>query len=497
MENSPQENTADTADQDIRTAEERRQENLRQMSAIQITRSSWGERLLHGLLAAMEACWFVAIVIGLASLGFFGSHDPVLSLWSPFVVLMGSASLVRYLELHSATSEPQGRQLTGAPLVYVLLVAVLLLTLWSSIYVQTSAFYDPTWLLVMFNDLLLLAPPAYHTIGVVLLLVYLCWRGLRIGRYDVEPESVYRMLRLGMGIILGVVVIQGLAHGRADYSFLLLLLIPLFLSLALITHTLANVVFMRKSNRVQFQGNVRKQERALLFAVGGVCGLLLVIGLTFGTAISPEFLAGVQRTLAPLSTLYDLLAQGIAYAAVLFFMPFEWLLEQFHFRTPPVSLRQPTQPTQAHQSPSNPPPEALAVTVSVLKVVLPILLIALVLFLIWLALRVRRARLRAAERDEEIHESLWSWELFWSQVKAFLLGLLHLLWRRSRPAAQPARAEAPDVLNADPAARNVREIYRALLKLVAGYGYSRRKSETPHEFQRRLVNDRMPQVEPA
>ncbi|MBO0779663.1 MAG: DUF4129 domain-containing protein, partial [Ktedonobacteraceae bacterium] len=42
-----------------------------------------------------------------------------------------------------------------------------------------------------------------------------------------------------------------------------------------------------------------------------------------------------------------------------------------------------------------------------------------------------------------------------------------------------------------------REIYRALLKLVAGYGYSRRKSETPHEFQRRLVNDRMPQVEPS
>lgn len=494
MENSPQQSASDGAPQE---AQQRREETLSDIGVLTISsRPSWGERLLHGLFAAMEACWFTAVVIGLASIGFLGVHEPFIAVWAPFVVLIGAAVFMRSL-VRGAVTTQQGEysRPAGFGRIYILLAVVVLLAIWSSVYVGTAFLFNPVWLLALTNDLLLLSPPAYHVFGIVLVVVYLCWRGVRMGRYDIEPDNVSRGLFMGMGIILAVVLLQGAAHAISAYNIVLLLLIPLFLSLSLITHALANTVFMRKSSRGRFQGSVRAQERSLLLAVVGVGGVLLFVGLVFGTAVSPTFLGEVQRALTPLGILYDLLAQALAYAAVALFTPIEWLLEQIHWNFQPG--KGPNRPP-IQQPPPRPlnstPPDSVIATMEVIKVILPILVIALVLVLIWLAVRLRRARLKRVESDEEEHESLWSWELFWSQVRTLLRSLLALLWRRSPRAVGPAQGDGSGLPDGDPAARDVREIYRAMLKFVGGYGVPRKKNETPYELQERVVG-KFPQIE--
>ena len=50
-------------------------------------------------------------------------------------------------------------------------------------------------------------------------------------------------------------------------------------------------------------------------------------------------------------------------------------------------------------------------------------------------------------------------------------------------------------IKGEPAARSIREIYRALLKKAAGRGYPRKRFETPYEFKQRL-DEKVPLAEP-
>src|SRR5713101_9532241 len=100
----PDKSTDPTKQQEtLREAAERRRQQLLSMATTQLSATpSWGEHLLPIVLAAMEACWVDAILIGLASIGLFLSHDPILPLWTPFVLIAGSHWLANYLERRDA-----------------------------------------------------------------------------------------------------------------------------------------------------------------------------------------------------------------------------------------------------------------------------------------------------------------------------------------------------------------------------------------------------------
>ncbi|MBE3558328.1 MAG: DUF4129 domain-containing protein [Ktedonobacteraceae bacterium] len=479
-----------------RAASERQQEDSQEIGGAHLSITpSWGERALPLLFAALEACWVNGILIGFASTGFFGMHAAVIPLWSSFVVLMGATWLVRYLERHDSATGQQhlSGQLAGSHWLYVLLAAVLLLIIWSSVYATSAFFLDPRWLLSLMNDLLLLSPLAYHVLGTVLITGYLCWRGARIARFEIEPARVYRTLCLGAVIILAVILILAASHTGNEYTLSLLLLIPLFLSLALMAHALASTVFVRRMYAGRLQGSIGEQERSLFMAVSSVGAVLFLLALLAGLLAGPSFLVDVQRFLAPAGVLYDWLVQGLAHLAVLVLTPVFWLLDALHLQIQLPRQRLLSSPVAPSSRPAT-PPEAVILAAAILKVALPIILIALCILLIWLALRRRRVRLERRERDQDVHESLWSWQLFWNQLWTLLLAL----WRRffAHAATQPVSMRTGEVeMGGEPAARSIREIYRALLKATADRGYARRKDETPHEFRHRL-KERQPQLEP-
>src|SRR5262249_30839225 len=121
--------------------------------------SSIGELLLPFLLGAMQSCWLAAILIGLASAGLFESTDPLVPLWAPFVIMIGSLLLFHYLDLRTAKKpSSQGsadRKFAspGASLLILLLSLLSLFFVWQHIYARTAFIYDPNWLLALFNDI--------------------------------------------------------------------------------------------------------------------------------------------------------------------------------------------------------------------------------------------------------------------------------------------------------------------------------------------------------
>jgi len=108
-----------------------------------------------------------------------------------------------------------------------------------------------------------------------------------------------------------------------------------------------------------------------------------------------------------------------------------------------------------------------------------------VLLLILIRLALRRRRLSLQKREEDTHESLWSWQLFWTQLKALLLALLHRLFPRHQ--SEVAEVTTYEEMSKEPAVRTIREIYRAFLTWCAARGYPRRHTETPLEFSQRLA----------
>jgi hypothetical protein len=107
---------------------------------------------------------------------------------------------------------------------------------------------------------------------------------------------------------------------------------------------------------------------------------------------------------------------------------------------------------------------------------------------------------RLLRKDGDVHESLWSWLLLWNQLKGILLALLRRFFSRwdrgrSQDEEDDALGEGMEGRAGDPAARDIRGTYRALLKKAALRGYTRKRDETPLEFRERL-NEHVPLLEP-
>ena len=114
-----------------------------------------------------------------------------------------------------------------------------------------------------------------------------------------------------------------------------------------------------------------------------------------------------------------------------------------------------------------------------------VLLIAFLIFLLSRAL-VRFWQGKDLESAEDEHETLFSWALLRSDLGAFWAWLF-ARWRRKKPAgpAAPPAAKPPAAAESEQD-YDVRELYRALLWQGSQIGLTRKSSETPYEYEKRV-----------
>jgi hypothetical protein len=372
-----------------------------------------------------------------------------------------------------------------------------LLFVWQHIYARTAFIYDPNWFLALFNDILLLNGHFYEVVCLVGLVLILSWMGIRLIHHLVEPSDVFRALCLGLSILIVVIILrtgQASAGVVLHDDTILFLLIPLFLFLSLTTHALARVAFIRQSHAAGLQGSIVAQERAILGLIASFGVAFLLIAFLIGSTTNPSFLASVEHALAVLGVAYNWLVELVAGIAVIFAIPIFWLISLIHPSThAPKSANFHSVPPKGKPA-ITPLDAAFAHTIlSILSIVLPLLFIVLMVMLIRWTLRRRRVRKRVNYQNQDLHESLWSWSLFRMQFKALLYALFARFIRRE-PTSEDVVVVTEETTG-DPAARSVREIYRAFLKKAARRGFPRKRFETPNEFKHRL-EEKVPVTEP-
>ena len=459
--------------------------------------TSLGEFLLPSLLGAMESCWIAAALIGLAGTGFLGATVPLLPFWAPFVFIIGTQWLFYFIDRRDDHTR-------HAPQFIALAVLFCLFIIWLQVYTPVSGIFDPRWLVALFSDILFLNNHFFQVLFIVALSLLLSWRGLRLLSRTIEPSMISRTLFLGTSIIIAVIVLRAqFASGNAALhdDELLFLLIPLFLYLSLASHALARIAFVRRTHSTGLQGSIVAQERAVITVMGLLGAVLLIITLLIAIFAGPAFFTSALHTLAPLGAAlakaYNWLVGIFADIVIFLVTPIFWLISWLaHFvapKTPPRPIQPPRTglhpPRVLPVSPANNPALLLA-----LKILLPVLLLVVVVLLVRRALRHRKkTKVRRRLRDGDFHESLWTWSLFWSQLRAILRSIFG---RFLPPPATEATSGVTQLAAApDAAVRDIRAMYRAFLKKAAARGYARKKDETPGELRQRL-DERAPVVEP-
>lgn len=489
MDTPPEENTL------VSSGNEKRAKELLEMTTSAISaHPSLGERLLPYLIAAMETCWVDALLIAFSSINFFQTHTPLLPLWAPFLLIASACWLMIFLERRELVKgqavQNERRRVSGASWFILLLALLVLLVVWASIYAPFFLFFDPRWLLTLLGDLFRLDTNIYYVFVLVALSIYFCWRGVRLAHKTIEPSSVFWTLRLGMGIIIVAIIIHAGSGAGSFNELFLFSIVPFFLFFALVAHALAKALFLRRNSPGGLQGSVAGQERAILLTMSMIGLLILLLALGIGIFASPAFLINVQQGLKPIGIFYDWLVNIIAYGITFLLYPIFWLFSLLHIKpgSPRVSALKIAHVKVIAQKPAADP--IVTMLVPVLKIVLPVLFIVLMTRIILWLLKRRRTRLVHTEQ-QDLSESIWSWHLFLTQLKAMLVAM----WRRffPRSALEEAQVEKKE-LAGEATPRSIRAIYRALLRWAAGRGYGRRREETPYEFKERLQQE-IPQGE--
>ena len=288
--------------------------------------------------------------------------------------------------------------------------------------------------------------------------------GIRLINRNVEPSDVFRTLCLGLVIFIIVIVLrtgQARAGVVVHDDLSLLILIPLFLFLSLMAHALARVVFIRKSHPAGLQGSIVAQERAIIVLVGLLGLVFLLVAVLIGGTTNSIFLSDFEHVLAIVGVVYHWLVGILATIIVIVVIPIFWLLSFIHpsTRLPKVTRFHPPQST-ANPAISTMQEAFAHVIIPFLSIVLPILFLGLMVLLIrWTLRRRSRLRKRVNRRNQDVHESLWSWSLFWTQLRS-LIRALFARFKHRNMTTEDAVIKIEEI-KGGPAARSIREIYRA------------------------------------
>ncbi|MBV8083820.1 MAG: DUF4129 domain-containing protein [Chloroflexi bacterium] len=304
--------------------------------------------------------------------------------------------------------------------------------------------------------------PSAWLVGVVLLA-----RGVWLALGDVSSDSAPGWFLVGLAAFLALLAILIVAHPK-DYGADLRALGPmlaLYLFAGLGWLALVRQQEMQEESR---QRPVQTVDRAWLMMLAVISAALISFAALASSAGRPLLLAIEEILVAILGVIW-----AAAKAVVLWMSPFLiWLFSHM------PAVRLPRRQSLGAPKPQDVgsvdfrllewlqvhiPPQVLIAILSVLM---------MVLLGVWLAIRYRA---RGSGADDEERSSLWSWRLFWAQLRNALRGV-------RLPSHAAAVAASSGAVEPEQPASSVRQLYIAALRWSRERGQPRPGSATPDEF---------------
>lgn len=401
-------------------------------------------------------------------------NQALLPLWALFGLLLGVYTLARWLARRSISR----RWL--APLI-VLGWAFTLLAVWYlRLYTPYGAPWDVRWLAALsvngVSGSTLLAP----TLGVAVLVTYLWWRGMRLGRAGITFDAVSRAFKFGFAALIAVVLLIGtvVAVARVDLSVRLGLTLLLFLFAGLASLSLARLAEIQRRNRERGHAQAsptRSWVMAMLSLSGALVLLLFGVEQVFSYQSWLAFIAFLHPVLAGIGTLLGWVVTAVGYVLYWILSPLARfivsLVTQRKQQTQPPQPIPPGQRGTLNGNSGGLPSEWVASAEWILVGIAILLLLWAVIH----TLRQIQARKLDSDVDEE-RESLGASRVLAAQLRALLANLVARFQRKDDEAKPPLQQGSA-----------IRLLYRRILRQAEMQGMGRRVSETPEEFARRLA----------
>ncbi|HEX9015120.1 MAG TPA: DUF4129 domain-containing protein [Chloroflexota bacterium] len=421
------------------------------------------------LLLAGEAAWIYGWVLTVGAwIG--GSGVPLLPL--PILLLLLGASLVL---ARLASGRGDVRRGASVAAVAVGIVAVLFFAAGQLPPSATSLASAAAWNRLLSTD----AGARAFLSGAAAGLVW--WRGIGLGRVRPDVPSVEMRFRAGLVAISTLLALVGVSGGATRIAADALI-VPTAVVL------ISGLVSMPLARIAEVSSHPRHRHGPGLAPGGPWLVMLFAVVIAI---LSATLVLAKLFTFERIGSALDAVGGGVdailRLAIFVLAIPFGLLVEALIFLArlliKPGGERPPVEQPQGdwlsaireQGAGAQPSPELLLA----LKVALGLILAGLLAWIIWRAI-TRLQRMWEEEDVAEDRETVWTWPGW--------IALLRWLLSQLRPVGEKAAALVPRMVQRGSGeARTIRGIYRELLRLGAATGNARHLSETPLEYEERLI----------
>ena len=377
-----------------------------------------------------------------------------------------------------------GRFLIGASLQRLLVISLPFMAITALLLIRVSpaaygsygsGFFDWSWIFAVGQDFADQASRSTAILPLLLLLVYIWWRGLRLGGDSPDHQTVMNRFKYGMIAMVAFTIasIAVPAEVRPRVIGILSLLLPAEVFVGLIASALGRLA----QNQVEHRGDAYLASNNQLWLGTAFALAVVTVGfaLLINLILNYQSVGSLLALLGPVGSVVNRLTTVLvnALAQLLRFL-FDWLIGSFKPSTSHQTIHTPHSPLPPPQKGHHHSPGIPEIFLIIAGILLQVLAVVLVIFLmLWLVRTVVTRRRPPEDILDEERESLDSASIFKEQFRAFLAGL--------RP-----RRKAAWVDPLTPG--SVRYLYRDFLETASRRGLARDIGETPDEYGARLAS---------
>jgi hypothetical protein len=374
------------------------------------------------------------------------------------------------------------------------LTAPLVLASWALLLQVSPAEYgstagsplDVTWLGTFVADVASGSDRAGHALGLLLLLAYLWFRGVRLGTRPPLLDDVLRRFKVGMAVLIFAIAALALTQTpvRAPAIGAFTFLLPAEVFCGLVASALTRLAEHSLSGGPESERQLPWVSSAIGLA-GGIVVFALLLGIIFNGGNVSALLAHLGPVGAALNDFGRWFSDAIGQLfGLIFGAPIRALKSAgAHLTTTPLTTPSACKTKACEQPANSPPPLFLTILGLLFSAFFVLILVLLFLRLYrlvreWIERQAHPAQIDATEERESL------------DGRSLLRKQLRDLFRRRRPV-RARRVEEP----LDP--RSIRGLYREVLRAAARAGLPRLSTETPDEFARRAAGVQPLALSPA